>query len=53
MSLSQFPVRTAAVSTWSLIGVFNVGANQMIDAHRERDVSNGAFRRTVDAGRSK
>ena len=52
MSLSQFPVRAAAVSTWSLIGVFNVGANQMIDAQCERDVSNGAFRRTADAGRS-
>jgi hypothetical protein len=53
MSLSQFPVRAVAVSTWSLIGVSNVVASQVIDAHRERDVSNGAFRRTADAGRSK
>jgi hypothetical protein len=43
MSLSQFPVRAVAVSTWNLIGVSNVGASQMIDAHRERDVSNGAL----------
>jgi hypothetical protein len=43
MSLSQFPVRAVAVSTRSLIGVSNVGASQMIDAHRERDVSNGAL----------
>jgi hypothetical protein len=43
MSLSQFPVRAVAVSTWSLIGVSNVGASQVIDAHRERDVSNGAL----------